>query len=67
MAWFLRVVEHPDGTWSCRQGLHQLDLHAAFEEAVAHARALAALRPPTELFVHRLDGTVDDLGLVESD
>ncbi len=67
MAWFLRVVEHPDGSWSCRQGLHQLDLHAVFEEAIAHARALAELRPPTELFIHRLDGSVESLGVAGPD
>jgi hypothetical protein len=64
MAWYFRVIELADGRWECRRGLQHLDSHAQLHAAVAHLRSLAAGCRPAELFVHRLDGTVERRGAV---
>ena len=58
MAWFLRVVEQPVGTWTCRFGREVFDKHPEFEAALEHIRELAVAHAPAEVFVHFADGTV---------
>lgn len=69
MALFFRVIELPDGLWSCRQGRFELDTHWDRAGAIAHLRRLAvAAQGPVEIFVHRRDGVIDQVPtLVEPD
>lgn len=60
----MRVIEMPDGQWACRRGREVIDTHLDLERAVEHLSTLAAEIGPTQLFLHRLDGTVRDLGIV---
>jgi hypothetical protein len=59
MAWFLRVIERDDGSWACRHGTVEFDVHTELQGAVEHIRVLAASRQPAELFLHRLGGVVE--------
>jgi hypothetical protein len=62
MAWFLRAIELPDGSWACRWSHTQLDSHPTLEEALSHLREFATTLGPAEFFVHQLDGQVTKLG-----
>lgn len=62
MAWFFRAIERSDSRWACRHGTFEFDDHAELGEAIAHLRQLASESTPAELFVHRLDGSVERLG-----
>ena len=62
MAWYFRVIELADGRWACQRGVEHYDIHTQLYNAVGHLRSLAADSRPAELFVHRLDGTVEHLG-----
>lgn len=62
MAWFLRAVEKQDGHWVCQHGLQIFDGHDGLHDAIRHLRNLAATMRPAELIVHRLDGTIENLG-----
>ena len=64
VAWYFRVVELADGRWACRHGLQQFDTHDELRHAVEHLRALARAARPAELFLHRLDGNVERIGVV---
>jgi hypothetical protein len=64
VAWFFHLIEQVDGRWACRRGLQEYDTHAELHDAVEHVRALAAAAQPAELFVHRLDGSVERLGAI---
>ena len=64
MAWFFRVQQLPDDHWACRHGRVELDIHAELDSAIRHMRAMATEHQPAEIIVHRLDGTVERLGLV---
>jgi len=64
MAWFFRVIEQDDGQWACRHGRHVYDSHPLLDQAIEHISAIAALQQPAELFVHRLDGRVERMGVV---
>lgn len=50
--------------WECRHGAETFDTHPELTQAVEHLRTLAARKRPAELIVHRLDGTVKNLGTV---
>ena len=54
MAWWYRVVEHEDGTWSCRLGLKVYDTHDELADAIEHCKAIAAADRPSAVFVHPL-------------
>ena len=58
MAWYLRAAELPDGSWACRRGVQQLDLHASLEETLSHLWAMAEHLGPVEIMVHGADGSV---------
>jgi len=58
VSWFLRVVEQPAGTWTCRFGREEFDRHPELEVALEHIRELAEAHAPAEVFVHHADGTV---------
>ena len=62
MSWFFRVVELGDGTWVCRHGRRVFDTHTAKAEAIDHIMVLAAMDRPAEVFLHRVDGSVESLG-----
>jgi len=64
MAWYFRVVEHEDRSWRCRHGREVFDQHPTLTDAVEHIMMLAAAHPPAEVMVHRLDGSVENLGPV---
>lgn len=62
MAWFLRAIERDDSRWVCRWGQHEFDSHAEAEAAIAHLREIARGIGPCSIFLHPLDGTVEELG-----
>lgn len=62
--WYFRVVELAPDKWACRHGDQTFDTHQDMTQAVDHLRTLAARKQPAELFVHRLDGTAQNLGTV---
>ncbi|HEY5457208.1 MAG TPA: hypothetical protein VIJ96_17240 [Acidothermaceae bacterium] len=62
MAWYFRVIEPADGRWACRHGVEHYDSHIQLQKAVRHLRSLARDSRPAELFLDRLDGTVEHLG-----
>jgi hypothetical protein len=62
--WFLRIVEEPDGPWLCRRGPSVIDHHHDLDEAIEHLTAIATGMGPVRLLLHRLDGSVTDLGAV---
>ena len=59
MAWWYRVVEGDDASWTCRLGLHVYDTHDDLAEAVRHCSTLAAGNPPSEVLIHRLDCAIE--------
>jgi hypothetical protein len=62
VAWFFRVIELEGGRWACRRGQLEYDTHAEVGQAVEHLEALATAALPAELFLHRLDGSVERIG-----
>jgi hypothetical protein len=62
MAWYFRVIEYEDRSWRCRHGQEVFDQHPTLSDAVEHIMVLAAAKPPAEVIVHRLDGSVENLG-----
>jgi hypothetical protein len=64
VGWFLRVIELADGSWACRRGLAELDRHHVLQDAVAHVTTLGSRESHAELFLHRVDGTVERMGTV---
>jgi hypothetical protein len=62
VALFFRVIELGGGRWACRQGRLEYDTHAEMNQAIVHIAELAANHRPAELFLHRLDGSVESLG-----
>jgi hypothetical protein len=62
MAWYFRVVEHEDRSWVCRHGRFDFDEHRTLTDALDHIKELAAARPPAEVMIHWLDGSVENLG-----
>jgi hypothetical protein len=64
VAWFLRAIEQADGRWACSHGRVVVDRHDELSEALHHLRNVAAVISPAELFVHRLDGDVKNVGSV---
>lgn len=59
MAWYLHVSELTSDRWICRHGADVYDWHTGLAEAVSHLSQLASTMQPAEIFVHRLDGTVE--------
>jgi hypothetical protein len=59
MAWFFRVIEQHDGRWACRRGSQEYDTHDTVNPAIDHIRALAADQIAAELFLHRIDGSIE--------
>jgi hypothetical protein len=64
MAWFFRVLQLADDRWACRHGRVEFDIHAEVDAAVQHVRSIAKDHESAEVMVHRLDGTVERLGLI---
>ena len=64
MAWFLRAIEQADGQWACSHGRVVFDRHDELSDALDHLRDIAATLSPAELFVHRLDGGIQNVGPV---
>jgi hypothetical protein len=64
MAWFFHVIEQHDGQWACRHGRQEYDTHPLLDQAIEHISAIASLQRPAQIYVHRLDGNVESLGLV---
>ena len=62
MAWYFRIIEHEDRSWRCRLGREVFDQHPTLSDAIEHIIVLAAAQPPAEVMVHRLDGSVENLG-----
>jgi hypothetical protein len=63
-AWFLRAIQQPDGGWDCRHGRTVFDRHDELPEALEHLRDIAVTMAPAELFIHQLDGSVQNIGPV---
>ncbi|WP_045878562.1 DUF2188 domain-containing protein [Pseudofrankia sp. DC12] len=64
MGWFFRAIELADGQWACRHGRHIYDTHSELSDALDHLRDLASAAAPAELFIHRLDGSIEHRGAV---
>jgi hypothetical protein len=64
MAWYFRVIELADGRWACCHGRQQFDTHDELRHAVEHLRIVAHASRPAELSLHRLDGSVEQIGAV---
>jgi hypothetical protein len=60
---FFRVVEQEDGSWSCRRGRDDFDSRAELDDAIEHTFGLASEHPPSEVFVHHLDGQVQSVAI----
>jgi uncharacterized protein DUF2188 len=56
MTYFFRVLEHDDGTWSCRSGRREIDRHDQRDDALDHITAIASKRRPSQVLVQHLDG-----------
>lgn len=67
MAWFFHVVELPDGSWACRRGTREFDVHAEFDDAVRHITAIASNEQPAEIYLHRRDGTTELITILPAD
>ncbi|MGC4112262.1 MAG: hypothetical protein QM747_17965 [Nocardioides sp.] len=66
MAFFLRAFENPEGTWTCRQGNHEIDSHPEFEKALSHLHQLAlSIEGPVLIIAHRLGGHVEHVMEIE--
>ena len=57
--YFFRVVEQEDGSWLCRRGREDFDTHGQRDDAIEHTTVIASEYPPSQVFVHHLDGQVD--------
>ncbi len=64
---FFRVVERADGQWVCRWGRHEFDHHAELDDALLHLAEIAGQHRPSEILVHRLDGTVRGAATFDAD
>jgi hypothetical protein len=62
---FFRVVEKEDGSWLCRRGREEFDVHAQLDDAIEHTTGLAREDPPSQVFVHRLDGQVETIATLD--
>jgi hypothetical protein len=62
MGWFLRAIEQTDGGWACAHGRTVHDRHTGLPDALEHLHGIAETISPAQLVVHRLDGTVQNLG-----
>jgi hypothetical protein len=67
MVWFLRVHEISDDTFECRRGPVPLDRHDDVDAAVAHLLDLADEVGRAIVFLHRLDGRVEEIARVGLD
>jgi Uncharacterized protein conserved in bacteria (DUF2188) len=63
--YFFRVVEQEDGSWLCRRGREEFDLHARLDDAIEHTTGLASEDAPSQVFVHRLDGRVQTIATID--
>jgi hypothetical protein len=55
---FFRLIEHDDGSWTCRRGRQDFDRHPSQDEALAHILEVAGAHPPSRVYVHHRDGRV---------
>jgi hypothetical protein len=65
VAWFFRVRELGDGSWQCQWGSETFDNHTALADAIEHCSNIAAQHRPAEVFVHRLDGAVQSVAILD--
>ena len=62
MAWYFRVIQDEDRSWACRHGHCVFDEHRTLADAIDHIMVVASAYLPAEVMVHRLDGSVENLG-----
>ena len=65
MAFFFRIVEFEDGSWSCRQGRRELARFGDLDAAIETGRDIACEHAPSEVFVHDLNGRVQSIATFE--
>jgi hypothetical protein len=65
MPWIYRLIEQEDHRWACRHGLTEFDTHLELDDALEHLRVLAAEVNCDDIRIHRLDGSIDALGVPE--
>jgi hypothetical protein len=58
VAYFFRIVEQEDGSWTCRRGRVDLDRFEQLDDAIEHTTSIASEYAPAEVFVHHFDGRV---------
>jgi Uncharacterized protein conserved in bacteria (DUF2188) len=63
--YFFRVVEQEDGSWSCRRGRDEFGWFDLLDDAIEHTTAIASEHPPSAVFVHHLDGRVQNIASLE--
>jgi Uncharacterized protein conserved in bacteria (DUF2188) len=63
--YFFRVVERDDGSWLCRRGREEFDVHAQLDDAIEHTTGIASEHPPSQVFLHRLDGQVETIATLD--
>ncbi|MFI5626734.1 hypothetical protein ACIA03_24960 [Nocardioides sp. NPDC051685] len=66
MAWFLRAHQLDDGTTECRRGVHSIDVHDTTAAAITHLLAIARDLGNAIVFLHHGDGTVEEVGRVDT-
>ena len=64
-AYFFHVVELQGGSWSCRRGREDFGCHAQLDDAIEHTTGIASEHPPSEVFVHHLDGQVQSIATLD--
>ena len=63
--YFFRVVEQEDGSWLCRRGREELDVHAQLDDAVDHTTGNAREDRPSQVIVHHRDGQVQTVASLD--
>jgi Uncharacterized protein conserved in bacteria (DUF2188) len=63
--YFFRVVELEDGSWLCRRGREEFDVHEQLDDAIEHTTGIASDHPPSQVFVHHRDGQVQTIATLD--
>lgn len=61
--YFLRAIERTDGA-ACHHGTELIDLHDDLDAAVAHLREVGTTFGKVIVFVHHLDGRVEEVARI---
>jgi Uncharacterized protein conserved in bacteria (DUF2188) len=62
---FFRVAEQEDGSWLCRRGREEFDVHEQLDDAIEHTTGIASEDRPSQVFVHHRDGRVETIATLD--